>query len=71
MQIFSNFLKMKEEMRENEVVELKLVFYSRKLFRAFFFAELACSPCVHLGLLWALRFPPTDQKHVSWGWVDW
>lgn len=23
--------------------------------------ELACSPPVHMGLLWALQFPPTAQ----------
>ena len=36
-----------------------------------FCAEFACSPHVRVGLLRLLRFPPTVQKHVSWGSVDW
>ena len=32
-----------------------------------FCAEFACSPRVRVGLLQVLWFPPTVQKHVSWG----
>ena len=32
-----------------------------------FCVEFACSPHVRVGLLQVLQFPPTVQKHVSWG----
>ena len=32
-----------------------------------FCVEIACSPCVCVGLLWILRLPPISQKHANWG----
>ncbi|MBN3286866.1 SP15 protein, partial [Polyodon spathula] len=29
--------------------------------------EFTCSPCVRMGFLWVLRFPPTVQR-TSWAW---